>query len=204
MIGDAPTAEQPALTPAITTAQEGDEEAFRHLYRTLQPLLLRYLQTLVGADAEDVAAEAWLQISRDLHTFKGDWDAFRGWTVTIARHRAMDHLRHIRRRPAVAVPVQSLVDLPAEHDTAARAEEAVSTDQALALIAALPRDQAEAVFLRVLIGLDAQTCGRILGKRAGAVRTAAYRGLRQLARRLDTPSVQRVTPAVRPALKEVR
>src|SRR6185437_16599907 len=85
MIGDMPTAEQPALTPAIATAQKGDEEAFRHLYRTLQPLLLRYLQTLVGTDAEDVAGEAWLQISRDLRTFKGDWDAFRGWTVTIAR-----------------------------------------------------------------------------------------------------------------------
>lgn len=208
MIGDMPTAEQPALTPAIATAQEGDEEAFRHLYRTLQPLLLRYLQTLVGTDAEDVAGEAWLQISRDLRTFKGDWDAFRGWTVTIARHRAMDHLRHLRRRPATTVPIQSLLDLPSEHDTAARAEESVSTDEALRLIGRLPRDQAEAVFLRVLIGLDAQTCGRILGKRAGAVRTAAYRGLRQLARHLDapasTPSAQRVTPMVRPALKEVR
>ena len=208
MIGDAPTAEQPALTPAIVTAQQGDEEAFRHLYRTLQPVLLRYLQTLVGSDAEDVAAEAWLQISRDLRTFKGDWDAFRGWTVTVARHRAMDHLRHVRRRPAVSVPVQNLLDLPADYDTAARAEESVSTEQALALIGALPRDQAEAVFLRVLIGLDAQTCGRILGKRAGAVRTAAYRGLRQLARQLDssasTASALRVTSTVRPALKEVR
>ena len=208
MIGDAPTAEQPALTPAIVTAQQGDEEAFRHLYRTLQPVLLRYLQTLVGSDAEDVAAEAWLQISRDLRTFKGDWDAFRGWTVTVARHRAMDHLRHVRRRPAFTVPVQTLLDLPGDFDTAARAEESVSTDQALALIGALPRDQAEAVFLRVLIGLDAQTCGRILGKRAGAVRTAAYRGLRQLARQLDssasTSSALRVTSTVRPALKEVR
>ncbi len=208
MIDDAPTAERPALTPSIATAQEGDEEAFRHLYRTLQPVLLRYLQTLVGSDAEDVAAEAWLQISRDLRTFKGDWDAFRGWTVTVARHRAMDHLRHVRRRPAVSVPVQNLLDLPADYDTAARAEESVSTEQALALIGALPRDQAEAVFLRVLIGLDAQTCGRILGKRAGAVRTAAYRGLRQLARQLDssasTSPALRVTSTVRPALREVR
>jgi RNA polymerase sigma-70 factor (ECF subfamily) len=36
--------------------------------------------------------------------------------------------------------------------------------------------------LRVVIGLDAKACGRILGRRAGAVRTAAHRGLRQLDR----------------------
>jgi RNA polymerase sigma-70 factor, ECF subfamily len=49
----------------------------------------------------------------------------------------------------------------------------------------LPPDQAEAVLLRAVLGLDAQTAARILGKRPGAVRTAAYRGLRTLARELD-------------------
>jgi RNA polymerase sigma-70 factor (ECF subfamily) len=38
--------------------------------------------------------------------------------------------------------------------------------------------------LRAVIGLDAATAARVLGKRPGAVRTAAYRGLRTLARRL--------------------
>jgi RNA polymerase sigma-70 factor (ECF subfamily) len=201
MAGDPQGTEEPSLTPEILDAQQGDEEAFRRLYRALQPILLRYLQTIVGSDAEDVAGEAWLQISRDIRTFRGDWDRFRGWTVTIARHRAMDHLRSQRRRPAVTMPVHHLVDLPADHDTAARAEESVATDEALAMIAALPRDQAEAVYLRVLVGLDAQTCGKILGKRAGTVRTAAYRGLRQLAEQL---SLSGVTSPRRPALKEMR
>jgi RNA polymerase sigma-70 factor (ECF subfamily) len=49
----------------------------------------------------------------------------------------------------------------------------------------LPSDQAEAVLLRAVVGLDADSAGKILGKRAGAVRTAAYRGLRALAKRLD-------------------
>ena len=42
-------------------------------------------------------------------------------------------------------------------------------------------DSAEAILLRVVMGLDAETAGRVLGKRAGAVRTAAHRGLRRLA-----------------------
>jgi RNA polymerase sigma-70 factor (ECF subfamily) len=37
------------------------------------------------------------------------------------------------------------------------------------------------------MGLDAENAGRVLGKKAGAVRTAAYRGLRRLATRLEQP-----------------
>lgn len=54
------------LSPLVPAARSGDQEAFRLLYRAVQPLLLRYLRTLVGDDAEDVASEAWLQIARDL------------------------------------------------------------------------------------------------------------------------------------------
>jgi RNA polymerase sigma-70 factor (ECF subfamily) len=53
------------------------------------------------------------------------------------------------------------------------------------MIADLPPDQAEAVMLRVVMGLDAESAGQVLGKKAGAVRTAAYRGLRRLGTRLE-------------------
>ncbi|MFG1673507.1 RNA polymerase sigma factor [Micromonospora sp. NPDC049282] len=171
------------LTEAVASARAGDEEAFRFLYRSLQPALLRYLTTLVGTEAEDVASETWLQISRDLPSFTGG--EFRAWAVTIARNRAMDHLRRQRRRPVVPVPVQALTDLAADADTADRAGEAIGTESALALIRTLPPAEAEAVMLRAVIGLDAETAGRVLGRRAGAVRTAAHRGLRRLAAMLE-------------------
>jgi RNA polymerase sigma-70 factor (ECF subfamily) len=81
--------------------------------------------------------------------------------------------------------VEELTELSAADDTAALAMDAVSTRDAVAMIAALPRDQAEAVLLRVVMGLDAATAARVLGKRPGAVRTAAHRGLRRLADQLD-------------------
>ena len=56
----------------------------------------------------------------------------------------------------------------------------MATDAAIALIARLPRDQSEAVLLRVVVGLDAVSAAKVLGKRPGAVRTACYRGLRRL------------------------
>lgn len=174
------------LEEAVRGALSGSSAAFRVLYRDTQPRLLRYLKGLVGDDAEDVASETWLQVARDLPRFSGDLDGFRGWATTIARHRAMDHLRHrARRPPSVSVTAEDLAGLAAADDTAAVAIEAVSTDAAIRLIATLPSDQAEAVLLRAVVGLDAESAGRILGKRAGAVRTAAYRGLRVLAKRLD-------------------
>jgi RNA polymerase sigma-70 factor (ECF subfamily) len=181
------------LSAAVAEARNGDDESFRLVYRAVQPLLLRYLRALVGHDAEDVASEAWLQISRDLHTFRGDYDGFRGWAATIARHRALDHVRYVRRRPSIAVPVEEFRELADEADTAGLTVEAVATRAAIELIATLPRDQAEAVLLRVVMGLDVATTAQVLGKRAGAVRTAAYRGLRRLAEHFQQPEP---TPAV--------
>jgi RNA polymerase sigma-70 factor (ECF subfamily) len=146
---------------------------------------LRYLRVLVGDDAEDVASETWLQIVRDLGSFGGDDDSFQGWAATIARHRALDHLRQRQRRPAPEMDADRMSARPSADDTAVLALEAISTRAALALIATLPKDQAEAVVLRAVLGLNAKDAGRVMGKRAGAVRTAAHRGLRRLATVLD-------------------
>lgn len=189
-----PSPDAEDLAVALPAARQGSEDAFRVLYRIMQPALLRYLRVLVGEEAEDVASEAWLQIARDVASFRGDADGFRGWATTIARHRAMDHLRRQRRRPIVAGPVEDLVDPPGLEDTAGSVVDAEATDVALALIARLPRDQAEAVLLRAVVGLDVPAAARVLGKRPGAVRTAAYRGLRKLADYLNDADQRKPSP----------
>ena len=51
----------------------------------------------------------------------------------------------------------------------------------IAMLAGLSQDQAEAVALRVIAGLDTTAVASILGKSPGAVRVALHRGLRALA-----------------------
>jgi RNA polymerase sigma-70 factor (ECF subfamily) len=172
------------LGAAVARAQQGDEAAFAVAYRLVQPGLLGYVRGLVGDDAEDVASDAWLEIARDLGRFKGDGAGFRGWSATIARHRALDHLRRQKVRPRPSALEQDVLDLPGPHSTHDQALESISTEYALELVRGLPRDQAEAVLLRVVVGLDGPAAARVLGKRPGAVRTAAYRGLKRLARQL--------------------
>lgn len=182
------------LGAAVARAQEGDEASFAVAYRLVQPGLLGYLRGIVGDEAEDVAADAWLEIARDLGRFRGDGAGFRGWTATIARHRALDHLRRLKVRPRSSVIEQDVLDLPGIHSTHDQALEALSTERALELVRSLPRDQAEAVLLRVVVGLDGPAAARVLGKRPGAVRTAAHRGLKSLARRLGVTGVTQEDP----------
>jgi RNA polymerase sigma-70 factor (ECF subfamily) len=173
------------LEGALHAARRGDEAGFVVLYRDLQPRLLRYASALVGADAEDVTAETWLQVARDMRAFSGDLDGFRGWVSTICRNRAMDAARTRTRRPAVPTDAATLADIPGRQDTCDAALDGLSTSWAMKHILALPRTEAEAVLLRAVIGLDAPSAGRVLGKRPGAVRVAAHRGLRRLARAIE-------------------
>lgn len=172
------------LDDAVRLLVAGDERAFHLVYRSIQPGLLRYLTLLVGAsEAEDVASETWGQAFRDLRRFTGDGAGFRAWIATIGRHRALDHVRARDRRPVTDRSAE-LPDRAAGPDALDAALENISTAAALALIATLPPDQAEAVLLRTVMGLDAKSAGQVLGKRSGAVRTAAFRGLRTLAKGL--------------------
>jgi RNA polymerase sigma-70 factor (ECF subfamily) len=179
----------------------GDAEAFRAVYRAVQPPLLRYLEVLVGReDAEDVASETWAQAVRDLPRFRGDADGFRGWITTIGRHRGLDLLRQRSRRIRVDQDLTG-VEIADPVDLEIRVAEVLTTEAAIDVIRSLPRDQAEAVMLRAVMGLDAKTAGAVLGKRSGAVRSATQRGLRSLERALDSrpESLLEVRDAFRPS-----
>jgi RNA polymerase sigma-70 factor (ECF subfamily) len=173
------------LDPLVEQMLAGDETALRGVYRDVQPRLIRYLTVLVGPhDAEDVASETWAQAFRDLDRFAGGADGFRGWLTTIGRHRALDHLRRLQRQPRADLELAQVLDRPADDDVEATVADTLGTEAALAMVADLPTDQAEAIMLRTVLGFDAPAAARILGKRPGAVRSATHRGLRALARRL--------------------
>jgi len=165
---------------ALVRARSGDETAFLRLWEKLHPRLLRYLRVLGCDEADDVASETWLQVVRDLRRFEGGAGDFRCWLFTIGRHRAIDASRtRMRSRGALlAAAVAPMAEPnPVEEEVLA----GLSTQQAVALVAGLSRDQAEAVALRVIAGLDTTAVAGMLGKSPGAVRIALHRGLRALA-----------------------
>jgi RNA polymerase sigma-70 factor (ECF subfamily) len=183
----------PEFPEVMRAAARGDEAAFARLWRDSQPPLLRYLRVVTGEAAEDVASEVWLDVSRRLARFRGGEGEFRAWLFTTARRRVIDLRRYTARRPVLLTEDPGELERRAPYDTAGAALERMSTDAALDLIASLPREQAEIVVLRAVVGLDVAQVARIVGKRPGAVRVAAHRGLRALAARLTIASDEGVT-----------
>lgn len=181
----------------LERAQGGDEDAFAALWRSYQPGLLRYLRVMAGAEADDLAADTWVQVVRTLDRFAGDERDFRAWMFTIARHRHIDWRRRVARTGSTPVNSDVLEARPSKDDTQLVVEERQGTEAALAVIATLPDDQAEAVSLRIIADLDVATVAEIMGRPAGTVRVLAHRGLRRLAEKVAAPPVP--TGAVPPA-----
>jgi RNA polymerase sigma-70 factor, ECF subfamily len=188
---DDTTMDLPDLDELLDRARSGDESAFSGLYRELQPKVLRYLQVQAADQAEDVAADTWLDVARAVGGFTGDFAAFRSWVFAIARNRLVDAVRRASRRPLHLV--DSVVDLEAmvtragtvAPEAGARAEAYEATQRAIAAVRTLPPDQADVVMLRVVVGLDVDEVAALVGKPAGSVRVLAHRGLRRLARTLS-------------------
>jgi RNA polymerase sigma-70 factor, ECF subfamily len=166
----------------LLAAKAGDEVAFGLLFRSVQPLLLRYLRTLVGPLAEECAAEAWLNVVSGLGRFVGDESGFRAWVFTIGRRRVVDAQRRLARGEVLSEDPHGLRGNHDDttSDVAVTFEESQDTARAVDLLARLPVEQREAVFLRHVVGLDVQQTAEVLGRSAGSVRVATHRGLRRL------------------------
>ena len=169
-----------AFGEQLRLAQAGDEEAFAALWREFQPQIRRYLWVLAPEAADDLSAETWLQVIKALRRFSGDERGFRAWLFTIARNCHLDWRRRSARRAETLVPSPSTEQV-APDDPVRSVETQLATEQALDLIAALPKSQAEAVMLRVVNGLDVATVARITGREPGTVRVLVHRGLKRLA-----------------------
>jgi RNA polymerase sigma-70 factor, ECF subfamily len=184
--------------PAVLQdARSGDERAFVTMWREFHPPLLRYLRVVTGDAADDVASETWAAVATSVDRFDGDEAAFRAWLFTVARRRAIDHFRRESRRPAVPVDPTALgsASIPTtDDDPGDVVVTTIATETALALVATLPPDQAEAVVLRAIADLDVAQVATIMRKRPGTVRVLAHRGLRELARRLSEEEHRAVTP----------
>jgi len=173
----------------MAAAQGGSEEAFAILWRDANPALLRYLRVVASENAEDVAAETWVQVVRGLPRFSGDESAWRAWLFTTARRRLLDQVRVRRRHPTEPLDEITAADVPRTVDAEQLAMENISTEAAMALLSRLPEQQAEVILLRVVAGLNTEVVADMLGRSPGAVRVAAHRGLKRLAALLSGAGV---------------
>jgi RNA polymerase sigma-70 factor, ECF subfamily len=176
----------------LIAARAGEAWALTSLFRSLYPRLRRYLAALEPNEGEDLASETWLDLIGGLARFEGDETALRAFAFTIGIRRLADLRRRRRRQRTDPRDPDVLADLAPAGNVEDEAMESIGTTFALqTIVSSLPLEQAEVVLLRVIGRLDAQTVGRILGKRPGTVRVMQHRALRRLARVLELEDVTR-------------
>ena len=175
---------------ALDAARLGDREALAELWRAYQAPLLRYLRARRTPSADDVASQVWIDVATSLHRFEGGEDDFRRWLFTIAHRRSVDSVRRTVRRSGVGVRAADVaVGADVEH------ERDGALDRAIAMVATLPDDQAEAVMLRVVNDLPIADVASVMGVSEGNVRVLVHRGLLRLRRRMAVTEVG--VPAMR-------
>jgi RNA polymerase sigma factor (sigma-70 family) len=179
-----------AFSSVLTAAKTGAEWALGSLYTDYQPRLLRYFRAQAPSEAEDLAAEVWVDAARALNRFEGDESAFGRWLFTIAHRRLVDYRRRNGRRREESLPNERVAELASRREWAPEPEDRL----ALACLAGLPSEYAEIVLLRVVGGFDSNEVAEILGRKPGTVRVMQKRALERIAELLTESSDAGVTP----------
>ena len=84
----------------LRAVANGDRTSFRKLHERFRVLLFSTILKVLNnhEDSEDVLQEVFAQIWRKAHLYEPSKGRALSWAATMARNRAIDHLRSIRRR----------------------------------------------------------------------------------------------------------
>jgi RNA polymerase sigma factor (sigma-70 family) len=143
---------------------------FEELVREHGAVVMRVCRAVLApADADDAWSETFLAAMRAYPRLRPDSNE-RGWLVTIAHRKAIDHVRSRSRRaePAADVPDRGVTD-PEPAD-----------DELRAAVAALSDRQRAAVVLHHVAGLPYADVAAEIGGTAAAARRAAADGIARL------------------------
>ncbi len=153
----------------VRRASRGDRAAFEELYNRNARLIHAVLLARVPpSDAEDLVQDVFVQAFRKLPFLKAP-GAFRGWLMTIARNRAVELHRAVRRER--------------DNRIAATEEPAAGHEQitiALDAIRKLPEAYRETLILRLVEGMTGPEIAERTGLTHDSVRVNLSRGMKLL------------------------
>jgi RNA polymerase sigma-70 factor (ECF subfamily) len=165
----------------VERARNGDSDAWVTIYEAVYPRLLGFARRQGGYDvADDLVNETLARAVAGIDRFRWQSAPFDAWLFGILRRICADHHRGMRNvKRGIKIEV---VEPDRSSDDLLRSEEHHELKRAFNRLTA---DERQVLELRVIAGLSAEDVGRLLGKRAGAVRTAQSRALAHLRQLLE-------------------
>jgi RNA polymerase sigma-70 factor (ECF subfamily) len=167
----------------------GDERALGTLYDRWQALVHGAIVRILSQpdDVDDVVEEVFWQAWRQASRYEASRGAVHTWLLTIARSRALDRARALRRRHEESLDDVRTTDLDsgvAPADPAADAEASERRATILAALSALPPEQREAIELAYFQGFSQTEIAERTGQPLGTVKTRTRLAMQKLRERL--------------------
>lgn len=161
-----------------------DPAALREVYEQVGRISFGFLLRTLGerGAAEDVQQQVFLEVWRRAESFDPERGSLLTWVMTIARSRAIDHLR--RRVPDPVDPQTATAAL--ETGAAGEEIEALAEQWRLrGLLERLPATEAEMLRMRFYGELTQSEIADREGIPLGTVKTRMFNGLRRLREMID-------------------
>jgi RNA polymerase sigma-70 factor, ECF subfamily len=172
----------------IQQVAKQDRDAFSQLYDRFSTLVFTLAMRMLKArsDAEDLLQEVFVQVWRQAQNYSAERGSPEAWIVNIARSRAIDKIRSIRRMQKSFV----LTDDPARAESPENVESsAVESETRLAMnsaLANLPDMQRKVLELAYFDGLTQSEIADRLAEPLGTVKTRMRSGIQKLREILGT------------------
>jgi RNA polymerase sigma-70 factor (ECF subfamily) len=165
----------------VRRMQSGDQGALGDFYDRWFPVVNGLVSRMVQSpsDAEDVVEEAFWQAWRQAGRFDAERGSVQTWLLTIARSRALDRLRSLKRHREQSIDevVSSSVVAGDSPLTASAPDPLLAAEleergvRVRAALAELPREQREALELGYFGGLSQSEIAERTGQPLGTVKT---------------------------------
>jgi len=166
----------------IQQVAQQDREAFSQLYDRCSSLVFSLAMRMlrVRSDAEDLLQEVFVQVWRQAQNYNAERGSPEAWIINIARSRAIDKIRSIRRMEKSFV----LTDDPARAESSENVETAAASSEAkLAMnsaLANLPEAQRKVLEMAYFDGLTQTEIAARLKEPLGTVKTRMRSGIQRL------------------------
>jgi RNA polymerase sigma-70 factor (ECF subfamily) len=181
-------ADQTTAAHLIQQVANQDRDAFSQLYDRFSTLVFTLAMRMLKArsDAEDLLQEVFVQVWRQAQGYSAERGSPEAWIINIARSRAIDKIRSIRRMQKSFV----LTDDPARAESSENVESsAAESETKLAMnsaLANLPDTQRKVLELAYFDGLTQSEIADRLTEPLGTVKTRMRSGIQKLREILGT------------------
>lgn len=158
-------------------AQNGDADAFGHLFDLLSDKIYRFLAFRVRdpEDAKDLTSQVFLEAWQSLRRFDPE-RSFLTWIFTIARYRLIDHYRKFR--PAASL--DAVTGVAGDTDIEAETVRHFGIEEVLSAVNKLPELYQTVLKLKFIDELSYSEIAEITGKKENYLRVIVKRGLDKL------------------------